>query len=173
MIPENAYILMAEYHSWMDGRLYAVAGSLSDEQRKADRGAFFKSVHGTFNHLLLGNLRWMGRFLDRTLTEAEIGDTLFESFDDLRREHLACDRMIVEWTQGLSDAWLQENMVYDSGPYHKRWSLPRWVLVTHMFNHQTHHRGQLTTLLTQLGLDTGVTDIPCMPQLESSIIGRP
>ena len=88
MIPGNVYVLMAQYHLWMDERLYAVAEELSDEQRNSDRGAFFHSVHGTFNHLLLGNLRWMGRFLDRQLTDADIGDTLYHSFDDLRRKHL-------------------------------------------------------------------------------------
>ncbi len=165
MQPANAYQLMSQYHLWMDERLYELVYTIPDEERKVDRGAFFQSIHGTLNHLLLGNLRWMGRFLDQTLTEADIGDILYESFDELRTAHLDCDRMIVEWAEQLGDAWLAEEMVVVSGLYNTRWVYPRWVFVTHMFNHQTHHRGQITTLLSQMGIDPGVTDIPCMPQL--------
>jgi len=172
MIPQNVFELLAHYHLWMDERLYKLADTIADDERRVDRGAFFKSIHGTFNHLLFGNLRWMGRFLEQTLTEAEIGEILYESFDDLRHEHLQCDRMILEWTEGLSDDWLQQDMVFASGVYQKRWVLPRWVFVMHMFNHQTHHRGQLTTLLSQQGLDPGITDIPCLPELESGIVSE-
>lgn len=63
-------------------------------------------------------------------------------------------------------------MVFESGVYYKRWVLPHWVFVMHMFNHQTHHRGQLTTLLSQMGLDPGITDISCLPQLEYGIVGE-
>lgn len=173
MIPKNVYQLLAHYHLWMDQKNYLLCEQIPDDERKQDRGAFFHSIHGTFNHLLLGNLRWMGRFLKKTLTTAEIGETICESFAELKREHLQVDQMIVDWAEGLTEAWLAEEMIYDSGVYQKHWKLPRWIFVTHMFNHQTHHRGQLMTLLTQMGHDPGITDIVCLPQLEAGILADP
>jgi uncharacterized damage-inducible protein DinB len=78
------------------------------------------------------------------------------------------------WAAGVTDPWLAETMSYVSVNDGKTRVLPRWVLVTHMFNHGTHHRGQLTTLMKQLGVNPGVTDLPWLPALydASVVAGR-
>ncbi|MBO9999547.1 MAG: damage-inducible protein DinB [Cyanobacteria bacterium SID2] len=162
------YTTMAHYNIWMNQKLYDACEQISDEERKLDRGAFFKSVHSTLNHLLFGDLAWMGRFIDRKLTDKKIGEDLYESFDELRSAREKTDREILDWTKNLSSEWLESSIVYASQAYGRTRILPAWLLVTHMFNHQTHHRGQLTTLLTQMGYDVGSTDLPWMPSLAYS-----
>lgn len=156
---------MAKYNQWMNQKLYRICAEIPDEVRKQDRGAFFKSVHGTLNHLLFGDRIWMGRFIDKPFA-AKIGDELCSDFIQLQQEREITDRQILEWTQQLSSEWLAQPFIYKSGVDGKTRTMPAWVLVTHMFNHQTHHRGQLTTLLSQLGYDPGVTDLPWLPSLQ-------
>lgn len=157
---------MAEYNQWMNQKLYRICAEIPDEIRKQDRGAFFKSVHGTLNHLLFGDRIWMGRFIDKPFV-AKIGDELCSDFAQLQQEREITDRQILEWAQQLSSEWLEQPFTYRSGVDGKMRTMPAWVLVTHMFNHQTHHRGQLTTLLSQLGYDPGVTDLPWLPSLQT------
>ena len=80
-----------------------------------------------------------------------------------------CDREILEWFIHLDADWLNRPFEYTSNADGKHRTLPTWVLVTHMFNHQTHHRGQVTTLVKQLGYDCGVTDIPWLPALNATV----
>lgn len=77
------------------------------------------------------------------------------------------DLQIIEWSKSLNLEWLNQDFKYISGVDGKTRILPTWVLVTHMFNHQTHHRGQLTTLLSQLGYNPGITDLPFLPWLNA------
>jgi len=165
MYSGNHYQLMAEYNRWMNERLYAICADISDVDRRRDRGAFFRSVHGTLNHLYHGDQAWIGRFTNRPFV-ATIGHEFFATFEELRMAHKKLDDEIVAWAQTLSEDWLQSPSTYTSSVDGKTRTLPTWVLVVHMFNHQTHHRGQLTTLLKQLGVDPGITDIPWLPALE-------
>lgn len=162
------YTVMADYNQWMNQKLYAICAEIPDSQRKKDYGAFFKSVHGTLNHLLFGDRAWIGRFINQPFT-AKIGQELYEDFDELRHQRELTDQQIIEWAQQLDPEWLNQTFTYTSGVDGKPRSLPAWVLVTHLFNHQTHHRGQLTTLLSQLGYDPGVTDLPWLPSLKAVI----
>jgi uncharacterized damage-inducible protein DinB len=161
---------MAVYNRWMNERVYAACAPVPDAERKHDRGAFFKSIHGTLNHLLFGDRVWLGRFLDADRSDpngrfyAPRPDAiLFDDFAALRAERAWLDGEIVRWADGLSEAWLAADFTWTSGIDGKTRTFPGWLLATHMFNHQTHHRGQLTTLLSQLGVDPGATDIPWMP----------
>lgn len=157
---------MAEYNQWMNERLYAICATLSDRERKRDRSAFFGSIHRTLNHILYGDLAFMSRFTGTPRQAPELGVDLHESFQDLWRDRRALDARIHNWAQGLSPHWLRQDLTYKSKVDGVTRTIPRWVLVTHMFNHETHHRGQVTTLLSQLGLDIGTTDIPFMPKFE-------
>jgi uncharacterized damage-inducible protein DinB len=157
------YQLMAEYNDWMNQNIYLVCSEIPDEQRKQDLGAFFKSIHGTLNHLLYGDKAWMGRFTNNPFVVTTIGQELYGDFDALRVERKIVDQQILEWAQNLDPVWLHQPFEYTSNVDKKQRVLPTWVLVTHMFNHQTHHRGQLTTLIKQLGYEPGVTDIPWLP----------
>lgn len=162
--------LMADYNRWMNQKIYAVCAELSDEQRKKDTGAFFKSIHGTLNHLLHADRAWMARFtrIPAKLPQ-KLGEELYSDFSELRRERERTDDEIVDWTATLSPAWLASPLSYRSSVDGKKRILPHWVLAVHMFNHQAHHRGQLTTLLSQLGVDYGITDIPWLPSLGATM----
>ncbi|MGF1566994.1 MAG: DinB family protein [Nodosilinea sp.] len=159
-------ITLARYNHWMNQRLYALCAQLSDQERKADRGAFFKSIHGTLNHLLYGDRVWMGRFTRQPADLPNMGQALYDDFAELRHAREAMDQTILDWAATLTANWLSQPFEYISGVDKQTRTLPTWLLVTHMFNHQTHHRGQITTLLSQLGYDPGVTDLPWLPGLE-------
>jgi uncharacterized damage-inducible protein DinB len=161
MIFQRGYpSLMAEYNRWMNERLYAFCADMTDELRRRDLGAFFKSIHGTLDHILGGDRLWLARFNGKTYPSERP-----ERFADLRDARVAMDREIQEWADSTTPEWLAETFTWTSRAYGFSQTQPRWVLVTQMFNHQTHHRGQLTTLLMQLGIDPGVTDVPLMPVL--------
>lgn len=148
MYDGSYYQLMAEYNCWMNQSLYSVCSKIPDEKRKQDLGAFFKSIHGTLNHLLYGDMAWMGRFTNNQFSVAAIGQELYADFEALRVEREKIDQQILEWSMKLDPAWLRQPFEYTSNADGKRRVLPTWILVTHMFNHQTHHRGQITTWLT-------------------------
>ena len=158
--------IMAQYNQWMNQKLYAVCAEIPDCDRKQNRGAFFKSIHGTLNHLLDGDRAWMSRFVSEPVAQV-IGQELCVDFEQLRQQRQWIDRQIVDWADQLSSTWLAQPFEYTSNVDGKTRSLPTWILVTHFFNHQTHHRGQLTTLLSQSGHDPGITDLPWLPSLDA------
>ena len=155
---------MARYNRWMNQRLYALCADIPDADRKRDAGAFFKSIHGTLNHLLLGDRVWMGRFLGKPFVPKSLDQELYSDFAELRAERAATDAAIDEWAARLTQAVIDGELAYRSivNPADRR--MPMALAVTHFFNHQTHHRGQLTTLLSQRGIDPGVTDLMWAPQ---------
>jgi len=155
--------LMARYNRWMNERLYALCAGLSDAERKRDRGAFFGSIHGTLNHLLWGDRMWLGRFVGDPCTAPAFGEAMFENWIDLAREREITDTNLLRWAGGVTPEWLAGTLVYTSKVDGKTRELPRAIAAVHMFNHGTHHRGQLTTLMKQAGCDPGVTDLPWLP----------
>ena len=160
----------AGYNSWMNRRLYAHCARLTDEERRRDRGAFFGSINRTLNHLLIADRIWMARFTgDRerfTSRDASgaaialktLADEVYVDLDQLRRERVATDADIEAFVAGLTAERLGETMRYKTTAG-VAMENPLWWALTHFFNHQTHHRGQITTLLFQAGIDPGVTDL--------------
>jgi len=163
MIAPSYCQVMARYNRWMNERLYAQLSEVDDAERKRDRGAFFGSMHGTLNHLLWGDRMWLGRFVDEPCTVAAFGTDMFADFDVLARERERTDRSVLDWAGNVSAEWLAGTLVYTSRVDGRTRELPRAVAVMHFFNHGTHHRGQLTTLMKQAGRDPGVTDLPWLP----------
>lgn len=159
------YGAFASYNQWMNEKLYTTCAGIDDDTRKADRGAFFGSLHSTLNHLLFGDRAWMGRFTAKTYVMAPSGADIYADFEELRSERAAMDQEIIDWTASLTDDWLQGDLTWVSSADSIERSRPRWICVSHMFNHQTHHRGQAHCLLTQLGHDIGPTDMPWTPTL--------
>jgi uncharacterized damage-inducible protein DinB len=154
---------MAQYNAYMNEKLYALCAELSDEERRRDRGAFFKSIHGTLNHLLWGDRAFLIRLLKWELEIGKPSDVLFDDFAALTNERKRFDALMLDWANKLEDAALAQPIEFFSVVYQRRRRMPLYLMVVQMFNHQTHHRGQLTTLLSQLGLDPGVTDLPFIP----------
>jgi uncharacterized damage-inducible protein DinB len=162
--------LMARYNTWMNDRLIDLSAKLPAESLTAERGAFFGSILGTLNHLVVTDTIWLQRFAShparfpalRVVHDLPRPQALDERpFDSLhalavRRELL--DRTIEAWVETLTDADLDSTLRYRNtrGDESSREMYP---LLIHFFNHQTHHRGQATTLLSQAGVDIGVTDL--------------
>ncbi len=231
----SQYRVFAKYNRWMNEKLYALAATLSDEERKRDLGAFFRSIHGSLNHLLLTDRVQLGRFTSRLRKKAfpqpaslsvvsprrgrtigkqpdpsptaqdkvlsqgaesrrgcigvsphpasdpgitsllqtldaggnpvpirSLDQELYSNFDTLRRERARTDLAIEKWASGLTIEKLSGSLRYRAMLDGREYEHPLWWAVSHFFNHQTHHRGQITTLLMQLGKDPGVTDLMAM-----------
>lgn len=168
MDPRDYCSTMAAYNEWMNRRLYDVCARVPEAERRRDRKAFFRSIHGTLNHGLLADRIWLGRFLDRPFGAGPLDRELCADFDELRREREKTDAEILAWARGLTAAALAAPLRFTSIVKRAEHVYPLWACVVHFFNHQTHHRGQLTTLLSQCGEDYGVTDLMWLPGLEQT-----
>jgi uncharacterized damage-inducible protein DinB len=166
MITHTFCQMMAQYNQWMNSRLYALCATLPEAELHQDRGAFFKSIYLTLNHIAYGDLAFLSRFTGNPAAVPELGADLYGSFTRLKNERETLDARLLTWAASLEPHWLAGSLTYTSKVDGKIRTVPRWALVSHMFNHQTHHRGQITTLLSQMGLDIGSTDIPFMPGFE-------
>ena len=164
MIRNDHIQLMAQYSHWMNNKVYEACAQLEDSKRREDLGAFFGSIHLTLNHVLHGDRMFLSRFEGKDEQFSPLGTDLFPVFEDLRKARHATDEHMQRWASEVEEDWLADELTYVSMSDGKTRTIQHWVLVTHMFNHGTHHRGQITTLLSQLGLDVGDTDIPFMPQ---------
>ncbi len=165
------YLFLARYNRWFNARLYDACEKLGDEERKRDRGAFFGSIHGTLNHLIWGDTMWLGRFaaqghafaaLPADLLALPAGaryeTILHEDWSGLRGQRERLDAAIDAWVLEMPGDFPTRIMRYSNSKGVQR-AHPMWQALTHFFNHQTHHRGQATTLLMQAGVDVGVTDL--------------
>jgi uncharacterized damage-inducible protein DinB len=147
---QRHYAMFAGYNAWANRRLYDAAATLPDGQYRADRGAFFKSMHGTLNHLLATDRIWMQRFTGEGTAPDRLDAILFDTFVDLRAAREAEDARILSYVAGLDEARLAGVIRY------RRVSTPEPQVqalgpaLAHWFNHQTHHRGQAHTILTGL-----------------------
>jgi uncharacterized damage-inducible protein DinB len=155
---------MARYNAWQNRSLYREAGRLSDAQRREDRGAFFRSIHGTLGHLLWGDTMWMSRFdgWEKPPVGPAEGERWLD-WEGLAAARLAADERIAAWAARLTEGDLAGDLTWHSGVLKRDMTRPRWVLVVHMFNHQTHHRGQAHALLTGFGARPDDTDLGFMP----------
>ncbi len=149
----------AQYNQQMTATVYRAAEQLSDTERKTDRGSFFGSIHATLNHILLVDRIWLGRIIGQPEAFAALDQELYSDFDRLSNAHQQMSQRIVDWAETLTDEQLSADFRYHDMAG-KPWSCPLWVAVTQLYNHQTHHRGQLTTLLSQRDIEVGVTDFP-------------
>jgi uncharacterized damage-inducible protein DinB len=148
------------YNAWANTLVYDQAANLSDADYRADRGAFFKSVHGTLNHLLVTDRIWMHRFIGGGETTQQLDAILHESFDDLRVARTAEDARIAAFIDGLDEAQLSAPISYRAISRPATVTQKLHEALAHFFNHQAHHRGQAHCLLTIL---TG--EGPCLDLL--------
>jgi uncharacterized damage-inducible protein DinB len=152
---------MAAYNAEMNRRIYAAAERIPDSARRLDRGAFWGSIHGTLCHLLWGDQSWMSRFdgWPKPTVIQKQSATLIGDFDELRDARVDADAKISAWAARVGDPWLVEEQVFFSSSAQRELRRPRSLLVTHFFNHQSHHRGQVHALITACGEQTGDTDL--------------
>jgi uncharacterized damage-inducible protein DinB len=166
MISPDYVSQFARYTRWQNDSLYREAGTLSEAERLRDRGAFFKSIQGTLNHLLWADTIWLHRLTGTPMPRMRtLSDSPFEftEFNALRTERQRLDQVILDWANRLDPQWLQGDLTWTTTAGDRTMSKPKWLLVTHMFNHGTHHRGQVHAMLTAAGCNPDVTDLPFMP----------
>jgi uncharacterized damage-inducible protein DinB len=144
------YRMFGHYNAWANSRLYDAAARLSTEQYRADRGAFFKSVHGSLNHLLVTDRIWMRRFTGEGEAPNRLDAILFETFETLRAARETEDRRIVDFVEGLDEERIEGTIKYRRVSSPEAFEQQLAPALAHWFNHQTHHRGQIHALLTGL-----------------------
>jgi uncharacterized damage-inducible protein DinB len=159
MISPDWCRMMAAYNAEMNRRLYDAAATLEDAARRQDGGAFFGSLHATLNHLLWGDRQWMSRLAGWEKPGPSPGTDDIAEFAALRAARVEADAAIGAWAAGLTGGWLAGDLAWYSGGLKRDMVLPRWITVTHLFNHQTHHRGQAHALLTRAGARPADTDL--------------
>ena len=169
------YRFLAKYNRWINERVLLAGDALGDETRKLERGAFFGSIHRTISHLLVADQIWLRRFAGSgaahgirfTALESGVLDlpegsrldtVLFDDWADVKAKRLALDVAIENWVAEMPPHFPELVMRYSNSKGIER-AHPAWQALTHFFNHQTHHRGQATTLITQAGGDVGITDL--------------
>lgn len=144
------FAAFARYNAWANRLLYAAAVALPDADYRADRGAFFKSVHGTLNHLLVADRVWMQRFTGEGEAPSRLDAILHDDLAGLRRAREAEDARIVAYVDGLDEAALAGSIKYRRVSTPEPFEQALAPALGHFFNHQTHHRGQAHALLTEL-----------------------
>lgn len=163
MISNDYLRAMAEYNAWMNRRLYEIIGDFSEEERTAERGAFFGSLHATLDHILFGDRAGLARLTGGALPAFPGRKPAFPVFADLRREREITDAELLAFAQSVDVERLRAPITFYSAVYQRERTLPLWTLAVHLFNHQTHHRGQVTDMLSRMGMDYGSTDLPWTP----------
>jgi uncharacterized damage-inducible protein DinB len=151
--------MLAAYNAWANERLYAAAAQLSDADYRADRGAFFGSLHGTLNHLLLGDRIWMHRFTGEGEEPAALDEILYDDFAALRTARRAEDVRIIAFVAARSEADLAGALRYRTTRSPAVIEQRLAHLLIHFFNHQTHHRGQAHGILTGLAGEAPSLDL--------------
>jgi uncharacterized damage-inducible protein DinB len=158
----NAFIehfqLMARYNRLANERLYDSCASVSDDERKRPRKAFFTSIHGTLNHIVTGDRIWMTRFEGGEAPSTGLDAILYDDFAELWAARAIEDQRIDRFVKGLDAAFLEGSIVYINNQG-KLYADPVRVLLPHFFNHQTHHRGQVHDMLSQAGVRPPVLDL--------------
>jgi uncharacterized damage-inducible protein DinB len=155
----DTFRMFAGYNAWANERLYDAAAQLSDADYRADRGAFFKSMHGTLNHLLVGDRVWMHRFTGEGPSPTALDAILEDDFEGLRAARRAEDRRIMSYVAGLTDEDLAGDICYRTISRPAEIVQPLRYALPHVFNHQTHHRGQAHCLLTEITGDAPSLDL--------------
>lgn len=166
----NHFLYMANYNRRMNQQILTLAENLSTDELSENKGAFFQSIIGTLNHILVGDIVWLTRFnlhsshydsLKEVLALAKpqgLADILYADLTAYRQARETVDAALINWlSHDIDEGDFNRNLVY-SNTKGVRSSRNFGELVSHLFNHQTHHRGQVSTLFNQMGLDIGVTD---------------
>ena len=163
---DNAYIrMMARYNRWQNDALFAAADSLDDDQRKEGKGAFWTSVHGTLSHLYWADRLWMSRFGVAEAPDVPMkgSPTFVQDWNTLKRRRRELDDAITAWADGFAAGPVSGDLTWFSGVLKREVRAPLGVIIPHIFNHQTHHRGQAHALITAQGGVTLDTDLFLMP----------
>lgn len=156
---------MARYNHWQNTSLYRETDGLSQAERQKHRGAFFGSIQKTLGHILWGDTIWMSRFDGWTPPEMSIAQSgeYYADWDELCASRIKADAKMLDWAVRITDTELAQDFVWQSSIAKTEMTHPLALLVMQLFNHQTHHRGQVHAMLTAAGATPDATDLPFMP----------
>ncbi|MDV7339685.1 DinB family protein [Terasakiella sp. A23] len=155
---KSYFAQLAHYNIWANRRVYDVVATISEEEFKLDCDVFFKSICGTLNHILVGDIVWLARLEGTPRMDLKLNDILHEGFAALWQARKDQDAKILSFCEGLEEAFLETDLQYKSiisGEY----EAPVKMILGHMFNHQTHHRGHVHAALTRLSKPTPDIDL--------------
>lgn len=166
MVNPGYVLTMARYNAWQNKQLNAAMAGLTAAALQQDRGAFFGSILGTANHILWADMMWMARFQGQTPPDVPITDSpaLMPTLATWSAARFRMDGRILLWAEKLQALDLVGSLTWYSGLSQANETRPIAALVMHMFNHQTHHRGQIHAMLTACGAAAPVSDLFFMPQ---------
>jgi uncharacterized damage-inducible protein DinB len=145
------FVMLANYNAWANARLFRMAASLQDQLYRKDVGTYFKSLHGTLNHLLTADRIWMRRLSGSGDHPDKLNAIVFDDLPSLQAARVQEDRRIQDFVQELAEPAFEEMWEYqmlNGTPQRQR----RREILAHLFNHETHHRGQAHAILTLLGV---------------------
>jgi len=145
------YEMLARYNQWANARLYAMAAALPDQEYRKNVGAYFGSLHRTLNHLLTADRIWMRRLTGTGDHPHKLDAVLFDELPALRTARQTEDARMVAFVAGLDEPDFGKHWAYQTLNGTPQ-SQPRGEILAHVFNHQTHHRGQAHAILTVLGV---------------------
>ncbi|MEM6939150.1 MAG: DinB family protein [Pseudomonadota bacterium] len=167
MITPDYVVTLSRYNGWQNRQVIDVVGAMEETDLRQDRGAFFGSILNTLNHILWGDTMWLSRFsaaFDPPNGPAAEHINYTESPRAWCSARRAFDDQLQSWADALSASDLVGDLTWSSGMTGQTLTLPRALCVGHLFNHQTHHRGQVHAMLTAAGQKAPVTDICFMPE---------
>lgn len=151
--------MLAYYNQWANERLYDVVAGLGEDDYRRDLGLFFRSLHGTLNHLLVADRVWMKRFTGEGDHPKALDAIICHQFADLRYERIQEDRRICDWIDNLDAEAIAGRFSYSKISDMRTISQRLSPALAHFFNHQTHHRGQAHAALTRLGCEVPSLDL--------------
>ncbi len=163
MITQGYLAEMAAYNRWQNDTLYHLCEEIGDAARRLDRGMYFYSLHGTLDHICMVNRAILAFLEEDRPPPSQYGDIVWPDWDTLKSVRLSQDALFETLAADWSEDWMVQSVIVKSSRLKSPRSMPRWVLIVQMFNHQTHHRSQATAELHRMGLDYGSTDMPFRP----------
>ncbi len=170
---KSHFAMFAAYNRWANERLYGAARALSDADYRRPRGAFFGSLHGTLNHLVVADRMWMRRFTGSGPLQMRLDEILFESLDDLQAARRAEDQRIIDYVESLTEADIAGTFTYRTVTNPRDITQARGPALAHFFNHQTHHRGQAHCLVTGIAGNAAMSSLDLIWFQRETGIGLP
>ncbi len=159
MSSPSYFQMMARYHARANDAIYDACAQLTDEERRKDLGAFFGSIHNTLNHVLIGGQCWMDRFEGQPAADIPLNGILADDFDGLNRIRKLDDERIQAFADRMTQEEVDSAFLWQSVSGYRGRVDNRWIVYAQLFNHATHHRGQVHTMLTQLGYEAPAVDV--------------
>jgi uncharacterized damage-inducible protein DinB len=159
IVMKSHFTMFAAYNAWANTQVYDAVARLPDEDYRLDRGAYFKSIHGTLNHILVADRIWMKRFTGDGDAPSKLDTILYNDFSLLRVAREVEDERIIRWIEDLLPEAFAGRFTYTTMTDMRTVSQRIAPALAHFFNHQTHHRGQVHTMLTGLGEDAPALDL--------------